>query len=84
MKEFTKKFEKEFSSITCPTCNVFLGCRDTLPWFLDSGGFQNMMEMRYIFLNFTEIELGSYVGCGDRKRNILAMEGVGSVKFQLE
>jgi hypothetical protein len=81
--EFTEKF-KEFSLMACPARIGCLGCTCTLAWFLDSGTSRHMTGMRSIFLSFTEIDSGSYVGCGVSTRHVLAVEGVGSVKFQLE
>jgi hypothetical protein len=43
-----------------------------------------MTRMRFVFLNFSKLNLGSFVGCGVSSRHVLAMKGLGSVKFQLE
>jgi hypothetical protein len=73
--EFTEKFEKEFSLMACPAGIGCLGCTCTLAWFLDSGASRHMTGMRSIFLSFTEIDSGSYVGCGVSTRHVLACGG---------
>jgi hypothetical protein len=82
--EFTEKFEKEFSLMACLAGIGCLGCTGTLAWFLDSGASRHMTGMRFVFLSFSEIGSGNYVGCGVSTRHVLAVEGVGSVRFQLE
>jgi hypothetical protein len=64
VNEFTEKFEKEFSLMACLASIGCLGCTGTLAWFLDSGASWHMTGMRSIFLSFSEIGSGSYVGCG--------------------
>jgi len=63
--EFTKKFE-EFSLVACLAGIGCLGCTSTLAWFLDSGASRHVTGMRSIFLSFSEIALGRYVGQGYR------------------
>jgi hypothetical protein len=80
--EFTEKFEKEFSLMTCPSssgCPVF---EDTKVWFVDSGAPQHMTGTRSVFLSLSKIDSECYVDSGAGSR--LAMKGVGSVRFQLE
>jgi hypothetical protein len=70
--------------MACLACIGCLGCTCTLAWFLDSGASRHMTRMRSVFLSFSEIDSGSYVGCGVSTIHVLAVEGVGSVRFQLD
>jgi hypothetical protein len=80
-----EKFEKEFSLMACLAGIGCLGCTFPHAWFLDNGASRNMTRMMSIFLNFSEIDSSNYVGCcGVRTRHVLVVEGVGSVRFQLE
>lgn len=62
----------------------FLGCNGNLAWFLDRGASWHMTGMRNVFLSYSELGSRNYVGCGVSTSHVLAVRGVGSVKFQLE
>lgn len=70
--------------MACLMGNGCLAFSGTNAWFLDSGASWHMTRMRLVFLSFIEIDTSSYVGCGANTRHVLAVKGVGSVKFQLE
>ena len=82
--EFSEKFEKEFSLMACLGGIGCLGCNGNLAWFLDSGASQHMIRMRNVFLSYSKLDSGNFVGCNVSTRHVLAVKGVGSVKFQLE
>jgi hypothetical protein len=73
VNEFIEKFEKEISSMACLADIGFLGCTNTLAWFLDSGDSWHMTGMRYVFLGFSKIGSRSYVGCGVSTRHVLIL-----------
>jgi len=51
--EFTEKFEKEFSLMTCLSGSGCLVCEDIEAWFVDSGASFHMTGMSSMFLSFS-------------------------------
>jgi hypothetical protein len=77
VKEFAKKFEKDFSLVSC------LSSTDSSSaWFVDSGDSRYMMRTHELFTSWSKmdsnmhVELGTHVRCG--------VEEVGTIRFQLE
>jgi hypothetical protein len=62
--EFTEKFEKEFSLMTCLSSSGCLVCEDIEAWFVDNDASRHMTGMKSVFLSFSEIDSDCYVGCG--------------------
>jgi hypothetical protein len=74
-----EKFEREFLLMACLNSIVY---EDIEVWFMDNGSSCHMTRMRSIFLTFSEIDIGYYVGSWTNTRQ--AVRGVGHVRFQLE
>jgi hypothetical protein len=78
LDEFATKFEKEFSMFSCLSTNT----NSRSAWYLDSGASHHMTWTHELFTSWSEIdsdlhvELGTLAKCG--------VEGVGTVRFQLE
>jgi hypothetical protein len=54
--EFTEKFEKEFSLMTCLSGSGYLVCEEIEALFVESGAYWHIMGMRYVFLIFSKID----------------------------
>ena len=84
VKEFSEKFEKEFSFMACLGGFGCMGFSGSLAWFLDSGATRNMKGMRNVFLSYSKLSPDSYMGCGVCTSHRLVVKGVGRMKFRLK
>lgn len=83
VEEFLEKFE-EFSYMACLGGFGCMGFSGSLSLFLDIGATRHMTGMRNVFLSYSELSPGSYVGCGVCTGHRLVVKGVERVKFRLE
>ena len=81
VEEFSKRFENNFSFMAFLGVFGCIGFSGNLAWFLDSGATRNMTRMRNVFLSYSELNPGNFVGCNVCTRHRLVVKGVGSVKL---
>jgi hypothetical protein len=77
VSEFATKFEKEFSLVSCLSGTIAKGA-----WFMDSGASRHMTGSRDLFTSISEEDSELHVELGNNAR--CAVEGVGTIQFQLE
>ena len=75
LDELMKKFNKEFSLMDFLGDISFLGFRGIIAWFLDSGASRHMMGRMSIFLSFSELDSGNFVGYRVSTRRV-SFEGI--------
>ena len=78
MEEFSSKFDREFSLVTClATCSV-----SSSIWYIDSGVSSHMTGVREFFTELNERGVSVEVELGDDR--IVRAVGRGTVSFQRE
>jgi hypothetical protein len=77
-KEFSTKFEKEFSLLVC----LYSSATSTGVWYIDSGASYHMTGLHEHFTDFTEKGVNLEVVLGDD--SIVKEVGIGTISFQRE
>jgi hypothetical protein len=78
MNEFSSKFEKDFSMVSCLSTN-------TIPrnaWFVNSGASRHMTLAQELFSSLTEQDSGAQVELGDDAKYLVAR--VGTIPFRIQ